>query len=112
MKYKIINLKEDQPTVELALALLEIEIEMARREGIVALKVIHGYGSHGVGGEIKRALNRWLIMAKRRHFISEYVKGEQWTASEVAEKIKKHCPEVLGDSELYFANAGVTVILI
>lgn len=112
MKYKTLNLKENQPTVELALALLEIEIEMSRREGIVALKVIHGYGSHGVGGEIKRALSRWLVIAKRRGFIKEYVKGEQWTASEVAEKIKKQCPEVMGDNELYFANAGVTVILI
>ena len=112
MKYKTINLKENQPTVALALALLEIEIEMSRREGIVAIKVIHGYGSHGVGGEIKKALSRWLILAKRRHFITEYVKGEQWTSSETAEKIKKHCPEIIGDSELYFANAGVTVILL
>ena len=34
MKYKTLNLKENQPTVELALALLEIEIEMSRREGM------------------------------------------------------------------------------
>lgn len=112
MRYKVINLKENQPTVELALALLEIEIEVARREGCYAMKIIHGYGSHGVGGEIKKALKYWLMNAKKKGFIQDYVKGEQWTANEKADKIKKICPEVLGDPELYFSNSGITVILL
>ncbi|MBQ7977056.1 MAG: Smr/MutS family protein [Clostridia bacterium] len=110
MRYKILNLKENQPTVELALAILEIEVEMARREGYYAMKVIHGYGSHGVGGAIKKALNFWLMSAKKRGFIRDYVKGEHWLASQTAEKIKKQCPEVIGDPELYFSNSGITII--
>ncbi len=112
MRYKVLNLKKDSPTVELALGILEIEVEVARREGIVAMKVIHGYGSSGVGGEIKRALPFWLNRAKKRGFIRDFVKGEQWTASEKSAKFKKVCPELLGDPELYFANAGVTIILL
>ena len=112
MKYKVFNVKENQPTVELALALLEIEIEAARREGIVAMKIIHGYGSHGVGGEIKKALNYWLKRAVQKGFIRDYVKGENWTSSEKTVKFKKVCPELLGDPELYYANTGVTVILL
>lgn len=112
MRYKVLNLKEGSPTVELALGILEIEVEIARREGVVALKVIHGYGSHGVGGEIKRALPFWLTRAKKRGFIRDFVKGEQWTANEKADKFKKVCPELLGDPELYHANAGVTIILV
>ncbi len=112
MRYKVINLKEGSPTVELALCILEIEIEIARREGVVALKVIHGYGSHGVGGEIKRALSFWLNRSKSKNFIRDFVKGEQWTASDKARKFKELCPELLGDPELYFANAGVTIILV
>ena len=112
MKYKIINLKENQPTVDQALAILEIEIEIARREGIVAMKIIHGYGSHGVGGEIKRALKIWLPRAKHKGFISDFVKGEQWLASETAEKIKRLCPEVIGDPELFYSNSGITILLI
>lgn len=112
MRYRVLNLKEGSPTVELALAILEIELEVARREGVLALKVIHGYGSHGVGGEIKRALAFWLMRAKKRGFLRDFVKGEQWTASEKAEKFKKICPELIGDPELYHANAGVTIILI
>ena len=112
MRYKVLNLKQNQPTVQLALALLEIEIEIARREGVYCMKIIHGYGSHGVGGEIKKSLKFWLMRAKKRGLIRDYVKGEQWTVSETAEKIKKQCPEVLGDAELYFANSGITVILL
>ena len=112
MRYKVINLKENQPTVELALALLEIEVEVARREGVKVLKIIHGYGSHGVGGEIKRALNYWLIKNKKRGKILDYVKGEHWTSSDKNSKFKQICPEILGDSELYFSNSGVTIILI
>jgi len=112
LRYKTINLKENQPTVALALAMLEIEIEVARREGVTAVKVIHGYGSHGVGGEIKKALSLWLVEKKRSKFIRDFVKGEQWQSSSSAEKIKKLCPEVLGDTELYYINPGISVILI
>ncbi len=112
MRYKIINLKENQPTVELALALLEIELEVAKREGVMVLKVIHGYGSHGVGGAIKRSLKSWLMKAKRRNIIADYIPGEQWVTSEKSPKYKEKCPEILGDPELYYANAGVTIIVI
>ena len=112
MKYKTINIKENQPTVALALAILEIEIEVARREGYAAVKIIHGYGSHGVGGEIKRNLAPWLRRAKSKGFIADFVKGEEWPASEKAEKIKSFCPEILGDPELYYANSGITIILL
>ncbi len=111
-RYKVLNLKENNPTVELAIALLEIEIEISRKEGVLVLKIIHGYGSHGVGGEIKKRLNHWLMIAKKRGFIRDYVKGEQWTTSAQNAKFKKVCPELLGDPELYFSNAGVTIILL
>jgi len=112
MKYKTINLKDTMPTVELALAMIEIEIETCKKEGMQVLKIIHGYGSHGVGGEIKKALKKWLLLKKRSHFISDYVFGEAWNTSKTAEKIKEICPEVLGDSELFTINPGLTIILL
>lgn len=112
MRYKTINLKKDSPTVALALAMLEIELEVAKHEGVSAVKVIHGYGSHGVGGEIKKALSHWLVLNKNRGVISEFVKGEEWPSSPKSEKIKKLCAEVLGDSELFYPNPGITIILI
>ena len=112
MLYKTYNVKKDNPTVELALANIEIEIERCKSEGIRVLKIIHGYGSHGTGGEIKRNLSNWLLLKKKQGFIKDYVKGEEWPTSQKAEEIKKHHPEVLGDMELYFLNPGITIIVL
>ena len=112
MLYKTFNVKADNPTVELALANIEIEIDRCKVEGIKVLKIIHGYGSHGVGGEIKRNLQNWLWQKKRQGFIRDYVKGEEWPTSPKSEKIKKYCPDVLGDMELYSINPGFTVVVL
>ena len=112
MIYKTFNVKEDAPTVELALANIEIEIQRCRSEGVKVLKIIHGYGSSGVGGEIKKALSNWLRIKKRNGLIKDYVKGEEWPTSAKADKIKQQYPEVLGDLELYFANPGLTILIL
>lgn len=113
MRYKTLNLKDFMPTVPQALAIIELEIEMCKKEGVKVLKVIHGYGSHGVGGEIKKALPLWSKKALKKGFIKDFIKGESCNEqSERMEKLKKICPEILGDFELYFANAGISLILI
>ncbi len=101
------------PTVEQALAMIEIEISVCKKEGIKVLKIIHGYGSNGIGGAIRRALPRWSQRAKKKGIIKEFVRGENWLhENEIIFKIKKLCPEIIGDIELYHANLGVSVILI
>ena len=55
---KLVNLKDGEFNVELALATVEIEIEQAKKEGVVAIKVLHGYGSHGRGGIIAFELRK------------------------------------------------------
>ena len=112
MYYKTINLKLDNPTVAIALANIETEINTCRLEGIKVLKIIHGYGSHGTGGEIKRALAHWLRINKRKKFIRDYITGETFPTSDKSKIFKDICPEIMGDTELYYANPGVTIILI
>ena len=112
MNYRTYNLKEDMPTVELALANIEIEIDRCHSEGVKVLKIIHGYGSSGVGGEIKKALSNWLRIKKRSGLIKDYIKGEEWPTSNKAAKIKQEVPELLGDMELYFANPGLTILIL
>lgn len=113
MRYKTLNLKEYDPSVEQAIALVELEIQRSIKEGYYAIKIIHGYGSHGVGGVIKKELQKWKIKAKSRGLILEYVKGENWSDSNpTVQKIKKICPEVLGDFEPFTTNPGISVVLI
>ncbi len=113
MEYKTLNLKDYMPSVEQALALIELEIEVCRREGVGALKVIHGYGSSGVGGEIKKALPAWTKFSIKKGLFKDLVQGERWLSDmEAVKRIKEKCPEVLGDMELYHSNSGISIILI
>ncbi|MCL2539958.1 MAG: Smr/MutS family protein [Firmicutes bacterium] len=113
MTYETINLKEHGPTVNQALGLLEIEIEIAKKSGIKVLKIIHGWGSHGTGGAIKQALKLWLPQKKSLGFITDYCPGELWPGNnEAVQKIKDECPDVLGDIELFYSNAGITMVLV
>ena len=57
---KTVNLKADRPTVHEALQRLEREIAVARRENHTLLKIVHGYGSTGVGGDIRIAVQKRL----------------------------------------------------
>ena len=52
---KVINIKDNNPTVDYALCVLDTELKNAKLEGTQVVIVVHGYGSHGTGGEIKRA---------------------------------------------------------
>jgi len=113
MDYVTLNLKENQPTVNLAIGILEIEIERNKKSGVKAMKVIHGWGSFCGACEIKKALKNWLRANKRSGFIRDYCAGEMWCGgSEVVKLIKHECPSVLGDIELFYSNAGVTIILL
>ena len=113
MDTKTLNLKEFMPTVEQALKMIEIEIETAKKEGMKALKVVHGYGSSGVGGEINKALPNWAKLAKKKKLIKDFIKGTEWiTDSEKVLEAKKYCQNLIGDPELFFYNPGVSIILI
>ena len=65
MKIETLNIKQDFPPADVAVANLEIEIERLTGSQTKAIKVIHGYGSHGVGGEIKRQLMHRLAELKK-----------------------------------------------
>ena len=49
------------PLVRQALEQLERELATARRQKQSLLKLIHGYGSSGVGGEIRIAVQKHLL---------------------------------------------------
>ena len=50
---KIIDLEEGMPTVEAARLRMQRELQLARQQGYAAVKLIHGYGSSGVGGSLR-----------------------------------------------------------
>lgn len=107
---RLVNLKEGYST-EQALAILEIEIESAKKEGLVAIKVLHGYGSHGKGGVIRKALIPTLASWKKSKFIVEYFGGDHWNLFDpLAQKILLKDKSIYNDCDISNANPGITII--
>lgn len=110
-KIKKINIKEDFPACDIAIFNLSKEIFYAKSMGIEVLKVIHGYGSHGRGGEIKKAVKEYLTLCQRKKEIKFFIRGEEW--SDFNEKVRflqENYPSLIIDEDIKNINSGITVI--
>ncbi len=110
---KIVNLKEGMPSVEQARARLHSELQTAQQSGMKVLKVVHGYGSTGVGGELRIALQSTLRQMATRGEIRDCIFGENWrTSDERTWELLKRMPELKSDSDLGKGNKGITIVLL
>ena len=108
-----VNIKYDMPTAEQAIKRTTYEIETARALGVRCVKLIHGYGSHGVGGKIRVEVRAYLERLKRRGRITDYIPGERLSIfDEATRSAFAVCDELRRDSDLERANNGVTVVVI
>jgi len=108
---KVINLEEGFPTVERARQKMLRELELARRSGHKGVKLIHGYGSSGVGGDIRLAVGRALQEMKRRGELSIVIYGEHWSVTDgCAWSLIKNHPVLKKEEDLGRKNRGITVV--
>lgn len=109
---KTVNLEEGRPSTHEAVAKLIHEVAKAKKEGQFAIKLIHGYGSSGVGGELRIAIQRRLREMREGGEIKGYVFGEDWSISdETTWKLTKGRPELKRDRDLGKRNMGITIVL-
>ena len=96
-----------------ALQRLEQEIAEARNDGLTLLKLIHGYGSTGVGGDIRIAVQARLREMANDGAIRGCVFGEEWSkSSEDVWRLMQERPELKGDKDLGRRNLGITVVML
>lgn len=108
-----VNLKSDRPTVKEALSRLERELTLARQQGQSILKLIHGYGSTGAGGDIRVAVQLRLRELTEAGAIRGCIFGEEWSkTSEEVWKLLQVRPELKSDADLGRRNAGITIVLL
>ena len=101
------------PSVHEALQRLSHELAAARTEGTKLLKIIHGYGSSGTGGEIRIAVQKCLKEMAEDGRIRGCIFGEDWSKSdEVAWQLLNDHPALKKDSDLGRRNRGITVVLL
>lgn len=107
---KVVNMEQSMPTVPLALSLLADVLRIARGEGFAAVKIIHGYGSSGVGGALRIAIQNDLARRAAAKEIAAVIEGEQWRISnETAWEFLKRFPECKQDRDLGRANRGISI---
>jgi hypothetical protein len=96
-----------------ALQRLERELTAARRERTSQLKVIHGYGSTGAGGDIRIAVQKRLQELAEAGEIHSCIFGENWSKSdETTWRLLQRQPALKGDPDLGRCNQGITIVLL
>jgi len=110
---RTVNLKSDMPQVHEALQRLARELAVAKQDQATLLKLIHGYGSTGAGGEIRIALQKRLREMAQNGQIRACIFGENWSKSDdEAWKLLQSHPELKSDSDLGRRNRGITIVLL
>jgi hypothetical protein len=101
------------PSVQEALQRLDREIALARQQKHSLLKVIHGYGSTGAGGDIRIAVQRRLYELAEAGQIRECIFGENWSkADEATWRLLQAQSDLKSDLDLGRRNHGITVVLL
>lgn len=109
----IVNLEQGMPTVETARIKLDQALRSAKARRCLALKIIHGYGSSGKGGAIKRDVQSFLTGKKRSGAIRGFVPGERFSPFDAsARAILDACPALSRDSDYSRGNDGITIVLL
>ena len=109
---KIVNLEEDLPTVNRMRLRLDRALALARSDGTTILKLIHGYGSSGVGGALRIAVHSSLSRYKDSGLIRDFIDGEDFRISnEATWALLKRMPEMKQDRDLGRGNKGITIVV-
>lgn len=99
-----------QPTVDVALRLLDNAIRIYRTKE-PCIKIIHGYGSKGVGGAIREAVRTALQTKLSRGEIQAMIPGEAFLVPMgYADQIHRYKSLLQGDVDAKRGNDGITFV--
>lgn len=112
-KLREVNLEHGMPFVDQAIKRLTFEIHHTRGQGFAVLKIIHGYGSSGTGGKIRRAARKYLARLKDGGEIQDFIPGEKFSIfEEPTRRAFAKCDALRRDRDLDRYNNGVTFIVL
>jgi hypothetical protein len=101
------------PEVPEALHRLDRELAVARQTKLTLLKLIHGYGSTGAGGDIRIAVQKRLVEMVQSAQIRGCIFGENWSKSdETTWKLLQSNNDLKNDPDLGRGNRGITIVII
>ena len=107
-----IDIKSENQTVNQALAQFLIELEAYKKGGYKVMKVIHGYGSHGVGGLIKLEFLKLCKQLKNQQKIEDYACCSNINSKSTIRRVAiNYCPDLIADSEFTLLNPGCSIVI-
>ncbi len=110
-KVEIVNMEAGYPTAEEARKRLATEIDVARKKGVGLLKIVHGYGSTGKGGTLRKSLRTMLLRMQQEGKIGRVIFGEAWDLfDEPSRNLIERYPLIRGDRDIGRSNAGITIV--
>jgi hypothetical protein len=110
---RIVNLEAGMPLVHEALARLDRELALARQQRCLTVKLIHGYGSSGAGGDIRIAVQKRLRELQDQGAVQACIFGEDWATSDAQTwGLLKSQPALKSDADLGKRNLGITVVVL
>ena len=110
---RVLNLEQGRPDRLTARRLLLSGLENARASGHREVKLIHGYGSHGVGGSIRRDTRTTLLQLQEEGQILGFIPGEEFGPfSELCRQALTKNWELTRDPDYARGNRGITIVLL
>lgn len=110
---KEVNIKFDLPTADDAVKRITYNIRNGKSWGAGAIKIVHGYGSSGKGGKIRREARKYLARQKQIGAINDFIEGESFSIFDNATRIAfSRCPELRSDRDLDRHNNGITIVVL
>ena len=107
------NIEENMPICMEAERLLYKKIMDIRKSRVRVLKIIHGYGSSGKGGELRYCLREYLTDLKRKGIIKFWIKGEEFSNSfPSGKKLISTFRWIKSDSDYNRKNKGISLIVL
>jgi len=101
------------PLVHEALTKLDRELALARQQHCPLVKLIHGYGSSGAGGDIRIAVQKRLREMQDQGAVRTCIFGEDWAASDAQTwDLLKSQPALKTDADLGKRNLGITIVVL
>lgn len=109
----VVNLEEGYPTVDKAIKKLDSALYEASINKIKVMRIIHGYGSSGKGGRIKKEVNKYLQLQVKRNGITDFINGESWTIyCDKTRTFLDVCNSLRKDKFLDQYNYGITYVML
>ncbi|SHO44866.1 Smr/MutS family protein [Desulfopila aestuarii] len=110
--HRTVNLEAGMPLVEPALQQLHAAVHEARIRDIQVLTIIHGYGSTGRGGAIRRECRKVLEYMKSRGELGGVIAGEEfYRRNGPVRDLLKRYPQLEKNNNLNRGNKGITLVI-